>query len=102
MIEAKDILHDLHRATSHKSKWIKEAKEDFEFRVGKQWEESDYQALWSRGVRALTINKIHPILLLLSGLERQNRTDFRAFPEGGEDLLTADIATRLLKNSIKQ
>lgn len=96
------IINDLRRAKSVKHEWIKEAEEDFEFAVGKQWKDEDKNALDKAGVPAMTINKIQPNLFLISGYERQNRTDFVAYPEGEEDSIKAEIATRLLKNSLKQ
>jgi hypothetical protein len=96
------VIADFKRAYSAKKKWVEEAKEDFEFALGKQWQDADKEKLRKAGVAALTINKIQPNIFLLSGIQRQNRTDFKAFPEGEEDGLTADITTHLLKNIMKQ
>mgnify|MGYP000209281402 CR=1 FL=1 len=79
----------------------KEMKEDFKFAQGQQWDPSDVQELRNAGVKALTINKIKPIIKLIAGIERQSRSDFIAIPEGGEDQITGDISTRLLKNVTK-
>lgn len=79
----------------------KEIKDDFRFVQGEQWDPSDVQTLGNRGVKALTINKIKPIIKLITGIERQSRSDQKAYPEGGEDQITADISTRLLKNTSK-
>lgn len=95
------ILTDLKRARSVKRDWAKEAEEDFEFAVGKQWKDEDKAILEGNGVPALTINKIQPNIFLISGHQRQNRTDFVAYPEGDEDNVMADIVTRLLKNALK-
>jgi hypothetical protein len=100
-VNAERILNDLAKAYSYKAKWLTAANEDMEFSLGKQWETKDVNTLFDRGVRALTINKIKPIILLLTGTESQNRTDFMAYPEGDEDNLKAEVSTRLLKNILK-
>ncbi len=101
-MDAKRVIKDFKKAKSKKNAWIKEAKEDFEFALGKQWKDEDVRTLEGLGVKALTINKIQPNLFLISGIQRQNRSDFRAYPEGEEDGVTADIASMLLKNSMKR
>ncbi len=96
------VLKDLKRARRVKKSWIEEAKEDFEFLYGKQWDSEKKEKLEKSGKPALTINKIQPNIHLVSGIQRQNKTDFKAYPEGSEDSLAADITTRLLKNAIKR
>jgi hypothetical protein len=98
---AAEVLKDFKRAYEYRKKWLEAAKRDFEFTLGKQWETEDVSALESQGVMALTINKIRPSIWLLTGLESQNRTDWAAFPEGAEDSLVAEVATRLLKSVAK-
>lgn len=95
------IYQDIKYSNEKFSKLFKEVKEDFEFVQGKQWDEADVNSLRSAGVDALTINKLKPIIKLITGIERQSKSDFVAFPEGGEDSLPAEIVTRLLKNVTK-
>lgn len=97
-----DMLKKFHRAYKYKKPLIEEMEEDFEFAAGKQWDNEDVETLKKAGVKALTINKIQPNIFLLSGIQRQNRTDFRAYPEGQEDSILAEIATKLLKNAMKR
>jgi len=92
------ILDDFKRAREAKKDWVEVAKEDYEFALGKQWDDNDVETLRKIGVHALTINKIQPNLFLVSGLQRQNRTDFKAFPIGEEDSIPSEITTMLLKN----
>lgn len=96
------VIDDIRRARQAKKDLLEAMKEDFEFAAGKQWDDTDKETLEKAGVRALTINKIQPNLFLISGIERQNRTDFKAFPEGEEDSPKSEIATSLLKNVMKQ
>lgn len=100
-ITSERIVRDLKRARLAKRDWLKQAEEDFEFAVGKQWKDEDKKVLEDAGVPALTINKIQPNLFLISGFQRQNRSDWIAFPEGDEDNLEAEIVTHLLKNAVK-
>ncbi len=97
----KKIYADLQYSASKLSKLHKAIEEDFEFVQGQQWEDEDVQRLYQRGVKALTINKIKPVIKLLSGIERQARSDFKAFPEGNEDSVVAEMVTRLMKNRTK-
>lgn len=100
-IELKKIFSDFKKAYEFKKPFLDAQQKDFEFTLGKQWDDADVQDLKNKGVRALTFNKIRKNIFLLTGIESQNRTDFKAFPEGKEDSLKAEIATALLKNSMK-
>lgn len=96
------VYKDLKTSLDYFSKIFKEIKKDFEFAMGKQWDSADVQTLYNAGVKALTINKIKPMIKLITGIERQSRSDYKAFPEGTEDELLSEISTRLLKNVAKQ
>lgn len=96
-----DVLCDFKRAHEAKKKIMDAQKEDFEFALGKQWDDQDVEQLRKVGVRALTLNKIAPNLQLLRGMESQNRSDFRGYPEGDEDTIQSEIVTRLMKNAVK-
>lgn len=104
-MEDKNILErvykDLRYSAGKYSKLHKTMKEDFEFVQGKQWDDRDVNTLRKQGVKALVINKIKPIIKLITGVERQSKSDFVGFPEGGEDNLVSNIITRLLKNVSK-
>jgi hypothetical protein len=91
---------DFSLAYQAKSKLIEREKEDFLYSLGEQWSEEDRTTLEKAKIKPATDNQIAPNLYLLTGLERQNRTDFKAFPEGEEDGLRAEIASYLFKKSI--
>lgn len=95
------VYQDLRNSNRYLSKVFKAIKKDFEFSLGKQWKEADKQQLEDAGVKALTINKIRPLIKLITGIERQGRTDLKSFPEGTEDEVLSEISTRLLKNISK-
>ncbi len=95
---AQKDFEDAYRA---KRSLIERQKDDFLFRLGKQWDDDKLQKLKLANVTPITDNRIQSNIFLITGLERQNRSDFKAFPEGEEDTLKAEIATVLFKNSIK-
>src|SRR3990167_2254214 len=93
---------DFKLAYRAKIKLIERERHDFQFALGNQWSQEDIDKLKIVGVTPFTDNRIQPNLFLLTGLERQNRTDFKAFPEGEEDGLKAEIASALFKDAIKK
>ena len=95
------VYRDLKYSASKFSKLHREIKDDIKFEQGEQWIDSDIQTLKTAGVKALTINKLKPIIKLITGIERQSRSDFKAFPEGGEDELVSEMVSRLIKNVVK-
>lgn len=99
--DVQKVYDDLRESYRYLNKVFKAIKKDFEYALGKQWRASDVKELEDAGVKALTINKIRPLIKLVTGIERQSRSDYKAFPEGMEDELRAEIATRLLKNVSK-
>lgn len=94
--------NDLKRAYEAKRALIKREKEDHLFALGDQWSAEDKAALERAGIKPVVDNRIAPNLFLLTGLERQNRSEFRAFPEGEEDGLKAEIASLLFKDIVKK
>lgn len=101
-LTVESALKDYKRAYEAKRSTLDAMKQDFEFKLGKQWDAEDIEKLRKVGVRALTINKCATNVELLKGVESQSRSDFRAYPEGEEDTLEAEIVTRLMKNAVKK
>lgn len=96
------VYKDLEYCSKKQSKLHKCIKEDFAFALGEQWKEEDKRKLEEAGVLALTINKIKQMIKVITGIERQSRSDYVAMPEGSEDALTGEIVTRLMKNIVKR
>ena len=94
-------MADFKKAYEAKSMLIEREKDDFLFALGKQWTQTDLDDYERRHIKPVTDNRIQPNLFLLTGLERQNRSEFKAYPEGQEDSLKAEIASSLFKHSIK-
>lgn len=80
--------------------WRKEAIENYEFVCNDQWTTQDRANLAEDEKPCLTINHILPIVNLLSGMERQNRADIKAFPRKGGMRIIADAFTSLCKHSV--
>lgn len=93
-------LADLKLAYGAKAALLKREHDDFKFALGAQWSTEDRHKLELAGIKPFTDNRIAPNLFLLTGLERQNRTDFQAFPIGDEDGVKAEIASALFKDVI--
>ncbi len=93
-------LADFKWAYQYKRRFLEKAEQDMEFALGKQWDDEDVKDLEDAGVLPITVNEIAPVLQLLHGIESQNRADIKAYPEGAEDSVEADIITRLLKNAL--
>lgn len=64
---------------------------------GKQWTEAEKTALQSRGQPCITDNRIKDKVEYLLGLERQTRTDPKAYPRTPQDDPGADAATDALR-----
>jgi hypothetical protein len=84
-------------AITVESDWRREAKEDIEFYAGKQWSDSDVDTLRKTKRPCLTINKIRPLLNLLSGYQRLNRYDPEFLPRTADDLEKVKVAKGVTK-----
>ena len=80
--------------------WRREAVENYEFVCNDQWTTQDRSICTEEEKPCLTINHILPIVNLLSGMERQNRADIKAFPRKGGTRIIADAFTSLVKHSV--
>ena len=55
--ETKQLYQDYSKA---RDLWARNAKEDKEFRLGKQWTEEQKNVLEGRGQAPIVVNRIHP------------------------------------------
>ena len=80
----KNIVTDTHdlfdKYSAKRDNWAKHAKEDKEFRLGKQWTKEQRETLESRGQAAIVINRIHPAVETAKSMLTSNRPSFRAAP----------------------
>ncbi len=80
--------------------WIDRAKEALKFYFGNQWDDDTLAILKEQGRPALTINRIMPIVNLISGFQRQNRQDITVLPKKGGLRPIADVLTVLVKHTM--
>lgn len=89
-------------AKEYESDSRKKADESEEFRKGNQWKPTHKSDLEEKQRACLTINEIASKLDLLSGYQRQNRTDIKYLPVEEGDARVADILNALAKNICEQ
>lgn len=81
--------------------WYDRAREAYEFYLGiGQWDEEVIRTLDTEGRPHFTINLIFPIVNLLAGYQRQNRTDIKLFPRHGGTISIANLGTELMKHTM--
>jgi len=73
-----DMLGWVNEAENAHRDWRAESWEDYEFRDNKHWKQQDYTDLMNKGINPLTINRIFPVVNLLSGHYNNNRQDIVA------------------------
>jgi len=79
-----------------REEWAKQAKEDKEFRLGKQWTAEQAATLQSRGQAAIVVNRIHPAVETAKAMITANRPAFRASPREDSDRKVASVISALL------
>lgn len=79
------------------SEWRKNAKEDYDFMRGKQWTDADLKVMKQKSRPAITINRIRPVVNLLSGYAAQNETEPDFLPRSEEDDRVARVAKGITK-----
>lgn len=77
--------------------WRKKARESFAFVEGKQWTDGDIARMKSECRPAITINKIKPLINILSGYQRNNRYDIDFLPRTSDDAKLCDVRKAMTK-----
>ncbi|MBP2660798.1 MAG: hypothetical protein H6Q69_3830, partial [Firmicutes bacterium] len=72
-------------AVDKDQEWRDQAREDYQFYYGKQWNESTEHQLREAGRPVITDNRIKPLINLLSGYQRLNRYEAEFLPRTSED-----------------
>ena len=78
-------------------KWREEAKEDFEFTAGKQWTDEEIKQFQKDGRPAITINRILPLINILSGYQRLNRYDIDFLGRTADDVELCQVRRGMTK-----
>lgn len=84
-------------AADYANDWRAEAKQDYEFVAGKQWEQADIDRFHESGRPAITINRIKPLINVLSGYQRLNRYDIDFLPRTSDDIDICTVRKSLTK-----
>lgn len=84
-------------AVDHSQKWQDEAREDFDFVNGKQWTKTEIQRFEETARPALVINRIKPLINLLSGYQRLNRYDIEFYARTPDDTEIAAVRKGITK-----
>lgn len=79
------------------SDWRDAARRDYEFVSGKQWTDEDIAAFEESGRPAITINRIKPLINVLSGYQRLNRYDIDFLPRTNDDIDVCTVRKGLTK-----
>jgi hypothetical protein len=82
--------------SSKRDNWALQAKEDKEFRLGKQWTSEQRDSLESRGQAAIVINRVHPAVESAKAMLTSNRPSFRCAPREDSDNKVAQVMSSLL------
>ena len=86
------------RASQAQAIWAEQAKLCVEFVEGQQWSAQDLKTLDEEGRPGLTFNKVGPLVRLVMGYHRNNRTDEKYLPSH-DDASTAQVADALTKTA---
>ena len=91
-----ETLDIYQRYSKKRDTWAVEAKEDKEFRLGKQWTTEQKNVLESRGQAAIVVNRIHPAVETAKAMITANRPSFRCSPREDSDKKVANVMSNLL------
>lgn len=92
-----EAQQNVKNALSATSTWRQNAKQDYEFMQGKQWDDADLKKMREAGRPAITINRIRPIINLLCGYASQNETEPDFLPRSEEDDRVSRVAKGITK-----
>ena len=76
--------------------WAQQAKEDKEFRLGRQWTKEQAETLEARGQAPIVVNRIHPAVETAKAMLTANRPSFRCAPREDSDRKVANVFSALL------
>lgn len=93
----KDIEETFTECRSHWSGWMSNAELDDRIYLGDQWDGTDANKLINENRPVLSINLCKKPVDLVTGYQRQNRTQIKVFPVEGADQATADIYSEVIK-----
>ena len=84
-------------ATEHSREWQTEAKEDYNFVCGKQWSEEELKTFEKQKRPALVINRIAPLINIVTGYQKLNRYDIDFLGRTSDDVELAQVRKGVTK-----
>jgi hypothetical protein len=87
-------LYDIY--SKERDNWSRQAKEDKEFRLGRQWTREQEEVLKARGQAPIVVNRIHPAVEAAKSMLTANRPSFRVAPREDSDNKVAQVLSALL------
>ena len=91
-----ETLEIFDKYSSKRDTWAQHAKEDKEFRLGRQWTSEQKRVLEARGQAAIVINRVHPAVESAKALLTSNRPSFRCAAREDSDNKVAGIMSNML------
>mgnify|MGYP003112086261 CR=1 FL=1 len=91
-----ETLEIFDKYSNKRDVWAQQAKEDKEFRLGKQWTAEQRKALKARGQAPIVINRVHPAVESAKAMLTANRPSFRAAAREDSDNKIAQVMSALL------
>ena len=82
--------------SKERENWSRHAKEDKEFRLGRQWTKEQEDILLARGQAPIVVNRIHPAVEAAKSMLTSNRPSFRCAPREDSDNKVANVLSSLL------
>lgn len=77
--------------------WQQVAQEDYDFVAGNQWTEDELDRFERDHRPTITINRIKPLMNILSGYQRLNRYDIDFLPRTSDDLQICEVRKGMTK-----
>ena len=91
-----DTLNLFNTYSKERENWARHAKEDKEFRLGRQWTKEQEDTLLARGQAPIVVNRIHPAVEAAKSMLTSNRPSFRCAPREDSDNKVANVLSSLL------
>lgn len=81
---------------------LREMEEDFQFKLGDQWDDATKAKLKSENRPILSLNTLKKAVDIITGFLRKHFSDIHVEPEEDSDMEKADIFSRLIKWTMNQ
>jgi len=91
-----DTLQLFKDYSKKRDSWAAQAKEDKEFRLGRQWSKEQSEILEARGQAPIVVNRVHPAVETAKAMLTANRPSFRCAPREDSDRKVANVFSALL------